>query len=53
MERLKLTKTTHQAVVLEDLAGEEATPYLGDPVSSILRSYGGLASADEVPRPIH
>ena len=50
-ERLKLTKSTHQAVVLGDLVGDDAAPYLNDPVSSILRTDGELASADEVPRP--
>ena len=49
-ERLKLDKSKNQAVVLEDLVDDDAAPYFNDPVSSILRTDGELASADEVPR---
>ena len=48
-ERLKLTKSTHQMLVFEDLVGEDAAPYLSDFVSSILRTDGEFATADEVP----
>lgn len=50
-ERLKLTKTDRPAVALEGLVGSDASPFLLDPVGTILKSDSELDGVDEVPKP--
>ena len=50
-ERLKLTKTDRPAVALEGLVGSDASPFLLDPVGTILKSDSELDGGDEVPKP--
>ena len=50
-ERLKLTKTDRPAVALEGLVGSDASPFLQDPVGTILKSDSELDGGDEVPKP--
>ena len=51
LHRIKLSKTERAPAAVEPLAGSDASPYLADPVDTLLKTDAELGSLGEVPLP--